>query len=218
MANSDEFKPFTYQASQTLRIPTRRIGAVIGSKGSNREKIEQQTQTIIVIDSDTGEVEIKPNKELKDPVQLIKAANIVKAIGRGFSYATASKLHDDDYFLEIIRLKSLVSDKPNHLKRIKARIIGTNGRTKKAIEELTSINLVISGNTVALIGKYEDIEVARDAVIKIIKGMKIDNALAILEDYQRTKKQENKTIWKTEEEQEQDAVMDNPLDELVDEE
>lgn len=191
--------PFTYETSQYLRIPLRRIGAVIGVGGSNREAIEEATQTVIVIDSDTGEVEIRPGEELKDPTKLFSARDIVKAIGRGFIPEQAMKLADEEYYLEVIRLKPLVGNKSNHLRRVRGRVIGTDGKTRKSIEELTNVSLVVAGSTVSLIGKFEAIEEAKEAVISIINGAKIESVIGRLESRKQLVRKEEQKLWKDDE-------------------
>ncbi|MHA2503489.1 MAG: KH domain-containing protein, partial [Candidatus Kariarchaeaceae archaeon] len=134
---SDSDSSFNSETSQILRIPSNRIGALIGIKGPNKERIEEATDTHIMIESETGEVEVKPNATLDDPVLLFKARDMVKAIGRGFTIEQAIKLAKDDFYFEVIALKEHVGDKPNHLYRIRSRLIGTKGRTRKSLEELT---------------------------------------------------------------------------------
>ena len=149
MTNSDsEEKQSTITSSQYVRIPLKRIGVVIGKGGSNRQKIEKKTLSKIMIDSDTGEVEIRPLPELEDPVLLLNAKDIVKAIGRGFSLTQSMKLAEDNFYLEVIRLKPLVGNQPSQMRRVKSRIIGSAGKTKETIEELTGCALVVLGGTV----------------------------------------------------------------------
>ena len=78
-----------------------------------------------MIDSDTGEVEIRPKPELKDPVLLLNAKDIVKAIGRGFSLTQSLKLADDSHYLEIIRLKPLIGPQQSQIRRVKSRLISS---------------------------------------------------------------------------------------------
>ncbi|MCY3411168.1 MAG: RNA-processing protein [Candidatus Heimdallarchaeota archaeon] len=204
--NPDE-SPLSYESSQFIRIPMKRIGAVIGKKGANREEIEKATSSKIIIDSDTGEVEIRPDSDLKDPVMLIKASEIVKAIGRGFYYKTALKLIEDDYYLDIIRLKQNIGKSGQQIRRVKSRIIGTGGKTRKMIEELTSTHLVISGSTVSLIGMYDKITLAHDAVSKIIAGSPIESVLKKLEEKKKEEQKAEKQIWKDSEEIEQEKLL-----------
>ena len=59
------------------------------------------------------------------------AKNVIQAFGRGFSLATAYKLLLDTYFFKYIDLRDMFRNK-NQVKRIKARIIGEEGRSKEA--------------------------------------------------------------------------------------
>lgn len=189
---------FTFETSQSIRIPNKRIGAVIGKGGVNREAIEKTTMSQIIIDSDTGEVEVRPNKNLKDPVLLIKAVEVIKAIGRGFNYKVALKLAKDDYYLDIIRLKTVVGKTHKQIRRIKSRVIGTEGKTRSKIEELTSTNIVIGGSTVSFIGTYEQNSLAFGAITQIINGAQIEKVIKSLEDKKKESKKAEKSLWKAE--------------------
>lgn len=102
-------------------------------------------------------------------LDLYQAKNIVKAIGRGFSPSNAFRLLNEDEMLEIIELSGF---NENKLRTIKARLIGTNGRTWKAIEKFSGCSLSIYGKTVSLIGNYEQLSIAKEAVEMIIRGCK----------------------------------------------
>jgi len=212
MSNSFNSEHFNTETSQFLRIPLNRIGAVIGVKGSVKEQIEEATKTQIMIDSDTGEVEIRPSTDLEDPVQLFNSRDIVKAIGRGFTIIQAIKLIDDDYFLEVIPLKPLVGDKPNHLRRVRSRLIGTKGRTRKMIEELTKVHLMISGSTVSIIGDYDHLSRAKDAVMDIIRGAQIESVLGKLEEERNQVRKEEESLWVSEGE----ATPEEATEEIAD--
>lgn len=210
MTNSEsEDNERTILASQYLRIPINRIGVVIGKGGSNRHTIEDKTLSIITIDSDTGEVEIRARKELEDPVALLKARDIVKAIGRGFSLTQSMKLAEDNYYLEIIRLKPLVGNQPSQMRRVKSRIIGSAGKTKETIEELTGCALVILGGTVSLIGDFEKIAFTKDALLNIINGHQVESVLSKLEELKRQTKKDEQQLWQKEEDVEEDEEEDD---------
>jgi ribosomal RNA assembly protein len=93
----------------------------------------------------------------------------VKAIGRGFSPERAFRLLNEDEQMEIIELKGFTDKK---MRVIKSRLIGTKGKTRKEIEKWSGCSVSIYGKTVSLIGNYKQIEVAREAVNMIIRGVK----------------------------------------------
>lgn len=206
MTNSEsEDNDRTILASQYLRIPLKRIGVVIGKGGSNRQTIEAKTLSKIMIDSDTGEVEIRPNPELDDPVSLLNASEIVKAIGRGFSLTQSMKLAEDNFYLEVIRLKPLVGDQPSQMRRVKSRIIGSAGKTKETIEELTGCSLVVLGGTVSLIGEFDKIGHTKDALLNIINGFQVESVLSKLEEIKRQTKKDEQQLWEKEEDVEEES-------------
>ncbi|MCH8906551.1 MAG: RNA-processing protein [Candidatus Heimdallarchaeota archaeon] len=188
-------------AKQFLRIPLNRIGAVIGPKGSIRRDIEKRTGSKIIIDSDTGEVEIRPGKNLEDPVLLIKAKEIIRAIGRGFSNVQSVKLAEDDYYLEVIRLKPLLKHNQKQIVRVKSRIIGTKGKTRAKMEELTKTTIVVSGSTISIIGTLSDLGDAKDAIIRLVNGAVIESVLGQLEAKRREVKKDNERLWKSEDDE-----------------
>jgi len=102
-------------------------------------------------------------------IDLFQAKNIVKAIGRGFSPERAFRLLNEEESLEIIEL-SRFSDKK--IKVIKSRLIGTKGKTRRAIEEFSGCSVSVYGKTVCIIGKYDQMNIAREAIKMIIRGAK----------------------------------------------
>jgi len=153
---------------KALRIPKERVGVVIGTNGETKEFIEKRLGIKLQIDSE-GEVIIL-DEETPDPINSLKAVDVVKAIGRGFSPQHAYRLFDDMEYLEIIDIKDYVGSKPEQLTRQRARIIGSNGKTRKLIENLTGVNLSIYGSTVGMIGQPEQVAVARKAVDMLLSG------------------------------------------------
>ncbi len=183
------------EATELVRVPKNRIGVVIGVGGKVRKELEEATKTKIVIDSETGEVEIFSTPEMDDPVLLWKARDIVKAMGRGFSPERAFKLLDDAYYFEVIPLKQYVGEKPNQLRRVKARIIGKEGRTREMIEKFTNCNVVIAGNTVSIIGEYENLKMAKEAIIMLINGAKHSQVYKFLEQAKENMGTKGMKLW-----------------------
>ena len=181
--------------SLKVRIPVERVGVLIGPKGSVKAEIESQCKVKLSIDSETGEVEISSTPEMEDPSLLLKAQNIVLAIGRGFSPMVALKLLDDDYMLEIIDLRGLIGHSRKNLIRIKGRIIGEKGKTRRIIEESTGANVSIYGHTVALIGRHDEVAVAREAVQRLAYGSEHSAVYRMLGKRRRMLKRERLKLW-----------------------
>ena len=108
---------------KAVRIPKDRVAVLIGTDGITKAYIEERLGVKLQIDSE-GEVMVL-EEEQYDPLAGLKAIDVVKAIGRGFSPQHAYRLFDDSEYLEIIDMKDYVGGKVDHLNRQRARLIGT---------------------------------------------------------------------------------------------
>ena len=174
-----------------LNIPKERIGVLIGPQGSVKKKIEETLGVKLTIDSANGSVKIelaKPPEEGGDPVALFKARDVVQAIGRGFSPERAFKLFEDGVILSVIDITDYIKPSRNNLVRVRARLIGRDGRTRKIIEETTHTYVSIYGDTVSIIGEDEDVKAAEEAVIDIINGAPHAAVYKKLNEYARLRK------------------------------
>lgn len=143
-----------------IRIPQKRIN-ILKKDDKLKERIEEFTNTKIELDD---EVSIGG-----ESVDVFQAKNIIKAFGRGFDLDDCFYLLEDEYGLDIINLSEFIKSK-ERLKTLKGRIIGTGGKTKKYIEKYTEVKTSIFGKTVGIIGKWDKIIVAREAIMKLIQG------------------------------------------------
>lgn len=150
------------------RIPQERVGVLIGTDGETKHRLEERTGTRIQIDSESGEVVID-EIGATDPVLALKAKDIVHAIGRGFSEDRALRLLDDEIYFEVLEIKDFARSK-ERVEQIRGRLIGTRGKTRRIIEELTSVDMSIHGHTVALIGPTFELSIAREAVLMLLRG------------------------------------------------
>jgi len=174
-----------------VNIPRERIGVLIGPKGSVKRRIEDELGVKLTIDSESGSVRIelkKPPEEGGDPVALFKARDVVEAIGRGFSPEKAFKLFEDGIILSIVDIADYVKPSRNNLIRVRARLIGSGGKTRRIMEETTRTYISIYGDTVAIIGSEEDVRAAEEAVISIINGVPHAQVYRKLNEYARMRK------------------------------
>ena len=117
------------------------------------------------VDSKEGLVNIKG----KDALLLYLAREIVRAIGRGFNPDTAMLLLKQDYGLEIIRIMDYARNQDD-MERLRGRVIGEGGKSRKTIESLTETSICVYGKTVSMIGNLEHLADARRAVIDLLSG------------------------------------------------
>ncbi len=148
-----------------VKIPKERVAVLIGTKGSVKKELMEETGVNIQINSETGVVKISGN----DPIKVYKVRDIVNAIGRGFNPEKAKLLLRTDYMLEVINLRELVKSK-NQIKRVKGRVIGEKGKSREFIENITDTYISVYGKTVSIIGSYENVGLARQALFKLING------------------------------------------------
>jgi ribosomal RNA assembly protein len=178
-----------------LKIPTERVGALIGEKGGTKVELEKGTGTTITIDGESGDVTIEAEAGKGDPSGVLKAKDIVNAIGRGFSPQRAFRLFTDGQLIEIIDLKHALGDSRKAIQRIKGRIIGENGKTRRIIENLTGTVVSVFGHTVAIIGEYDEITVAKEAIAMLVKGAMHGTVYRYLNKERLELKKRRMSLW-----------------------
>jgi ribosomal RNA assembly protein len=178
-----------------LKIPRERIGALIGPKGKAKKRIEDRFGVILEVESDSGSVTVSLKPEQKDFSMIFTVQNVIKAIGRGFSPQRADILATEDYDILIIDLRDYVGDSKNALARVKGRIIGKNGRARALIEELTETSISVYGHTVTCIGNVENLEIAREAISRLLKGAFHKSVWNFLYAYRRKMKKDRGELW-----------------------
>lgn len=178
-----------------INIPMDRVGVVIGEGGEVRKAIEEKTKTKLTIESSTGFAVIELQPSFNDPSSLMKAYEVISAIANGFSPEKAFKLLNDEYIMETLDLKHYVGDSKEALTRIKGRIIGENGKTRKLIEETTGSAISVYRHQVSIIGTFENIAAAREAIEKLAKGSQHSTVYKFLYRKRRDLKKKGLFIW-----------------------
>ena len=143
-----------------IRIPEIRKN-LLKKNENDKKRLEEFTNTKVIIEDD---ISIEG-----ESFNVYQTKQILKAFGRGFEMNDALDLLEDEYGLEVINLTDFCKTK-ERLKTSKGRIIGTEGKTKNYIEKYCGVKLSIFGKTVSIIGKWEKINIAKEAVMKILDG------------------------------------------------
>ncbi|MCH8519669.1 MAG: KH domain-containing protein [Nanoarchaeota archaeon] len=142
-----------------------RLPVVIGQEGSTRKLIESKFEVSLNIDSKSGEIIINGEDSSKRYVTSL----VLQAINYGFSPENALLLEDEFIVLDVIDVKKSVRDS-HRLKVVMGRVIGQEGKTRKLIEEITMCKVTIKDNFVAVIGKFENVQLVHEALSMLIKG------------------------------------------------
>ena len=135
------------------RVPKDRIAVIIGAKGATSKAIREAAGCKkFIIDSDSGDIDVEWGEPgTYDPVRAMKLPDVVKAIGRGMAPDAAIRLLDDDHFFEMVDIREYVGKRSNQQRRVRARIIGRQGKIRKLIEQLTNTQISIYNSTVVIV-------------------------------------------------------------------
>ena len=179
---------------QTVRIPSDRIGALLGKGGKTKKWLEETFKIRLIVDSNTGEATIE---SLTDTLETdtLKAVEVVNAIARGFSQGRAARLKLDDTILSIMDLRSYQGKSSNSLTRVRGRIIGESGRARRVIEELTRAEVSVYGHTIAIIGRIDEVKLAEDALDILASGGPHRVAYQVLQKRRTEAKIERLKLW-----------------------
>lgn len=166
--------------SYEIKVPKERVAVLIGKQGDTKKMLEKATHTKLEIDSDEGDIIISGS----DTLGVYQTREVIQAIGRGFNPETALLLQNEDYVFEPINLKEYMRNK-NDLNRLRGRVIGREGKSRRLIEELSETNISVYGKTICIIGEAERANVARRAVISLLQGSPHGNVYNWLERQRR---------------------------------
>ena len=104
---------------------------------------------------------------------------ILHAADFGFDIEDALLLKNPDFSLEFIDIKGHTHRK--NLKEVRSRVIGTQGKAKNTIAELTGGVVVVQDNKVGIIVDSDHLEAACQALVSLIHGSKHGNVFSYLE-------------------------------------
>jgi ribosomal RNA assembly protein len=178
---------------QMVRVPVERVGAVVGKEGATKRSLESELGVKLTVDSKEGLVTVESQgAEGTDPLMAIR---VIEAIGRGFSPQRAKRLMEEGAVLEIIDLRSFAGRSTNSMERIRGRVIGLKGKSRRVIEELTKCHVSVYGRTVSIIGEASEVQLAAEAVRMLAAGSQHKTVYNTLQKARTKRKMEKMFLW-----------------------
>lgn len=114
------------------------------------------------------------------------ALKVIEAIELDFSINRALLLKDPDIMLHVMNIKELTNR--HDIERIRARIIGTQGKTICNLYNLSDCFISVKDNEIGIIGETQDIKEAIIAIKLLIQGSKQANVYRRLEKKKKEKR------------------------------
>jgi ribosomal RNA assembly protein len=178
---------------QVVRVPAERVGVIIGRNGATKKGLEDELGVRLTVDSKDGAVTVKSEDvEKSDPMTAVR---VIEAIGRGFSPERATRLLNDETALELIDLRDYAGKSTNSIGRIRGRVIGLKGKSRRVIEELTHCYVSVYGRSVAIIGDPIEVQLASEAVKMLATGSQHRTVYNTLQKARTKRKMERMFLW-----------------------
>ncbi|KAJ1514568.1 pre-rRNA-processing protein pno1 [Coelomomyces lativittatus] len=116
-------------------------------------------------------VELRTSPSTTNPAALQKAADFLKAFALGFQPSDAmALLRLDDLYIDTFEVKDVKTLGGDHLSRAIGRMAGHQGKIKFTIENASKTRIVIAETKIHILGSFQNIRIAKDAIVSLILG------------------------------------------------
>jgi len=114
---------------------------------------------------------MRTSPHTEDPGAIQKGCDFMAAFLLGFEVQDAiALLRLDDLYIDSFQVQDVKILHGDHLSRAIGRIAGQDGKTKFAIENATRTRIVLANTHVHILGSFQNIRIARDAICSLIMG------------------------------------------------
>eukprot|EP01024_Parvocaulis_polyphysoides_P045221 TRINITY_DN42219_c1_g2_i1.p1 TRINITY_DN42219_c1_g2~~TRINITY_DN42219_c1_g2_i1.p1 ORF type:complete len:244 (-),score=33.15 TRINITY_DN42219_c1_g2_i1:276-986(-) len=166
----DEQK-FTKAEFRTVPVPQNRMTPLKNAWMELYKPIVEVMKLDMRMNLNRKRMEFKTTKENPDAGELQKAADFAHAFVLGFEVRDAmALLRLNDLYIETFEVKDVKTLRGEHLSRCIGRMAGTKGKTRFTIENATRTRIVVADTKIHILGSFQSIKVARDAVCGLILG------------------------------------------------
>ena len=159
---------------EDILIPEKRIKQLLKYKS----RLEELGNIKLEVDKLNNLVKIKSDEAVNSWI----CEKVIKAIARGFILKDAEKLFNTETTYTQLDLKNFGAKNKKQQLRLKGRVIGTEGTSKKKIQDLTKTKISIYGKTIGIIGEQENVELAKKAIEMLLSGSKHSTAYRFIYD------------------------------------
>jgi len=160
-----------------VALPKKTLNLLAKNNAKELREVERTAGIKIRLTDEGAEIEAGPDNAGRE----WEAEQVLLALEAGFPAKQALKLLREDYFMEKIDLRQAFRGNEAQVTRYKARVIGTEGKAKKKIEEITGAFIAVSDESIAVIGKFEELRNAKEAVMRLLEGAPHANVFHFLE-------------------------------------
>lgn len=116
-------------------------------------------------------VDIRTGEQTENVDAIQRAEDFVRAFCLGFMVEDAMVLlRMDDLYIDSFEIRDVKALSGDHLSRAIGRLAGREGKTKNAIENSSRTRIVLADSKIHILGTYQNIRVAKDAVVSLILG------------------------------------------------
>jgi len=159
------------QQYRRLRVPSNRLTPLRQNWEAILAPLVSHMKLQVRYNPKNRSVEMRTSNETEDGGALQKGCDYVSAFLLGFEVQDAvALLRLDDLYIESFQVQDVKNLHGDHLSRAIGRIAGQDGKTKFAIENATRTRIVLANQNVHILGSYQNIRLARNAICSLILG------------------------------------------------
>ncbi|KAG9284876.1 hypothetical protein G9A89_003799 [Geosiphon pyriformis] len=160
----------TIQMRKVL-VPPNRYAPLKKSWKNIYEPLVEHLNLQVRMNMKTYNVELKTSKYTSETGALQKGADFVKAFMLGFDVEDSMAiLRMDDLYIDSFEIKDVKNLQGDHLSRAIGRIAGKDGKVKFTIENTSKTRIVLADTKIHILGTFQNIKIARDAIVSLILG------------------------------------------------